>query len=71
MQPFDDPSHPPVGPFLMRDAQPLADPDRITDPLCLTQPSFGSRIRRAVRQAGEALAIISAIVAVGFAYASF
>ena len=53
----------------MKEPARLADPDGITDPVCLTQPSWRTRLRRASAQAAEALAVISSIVAVGLVYA--
>ena len=51
--------------FLMKEPARLADPDGITDPVCLTQLAWRTRRRRASAQAAEALAVISSTVAVG------
>jgi hypothetical protein len=71
MELFNDRHYQPRPAFLMPDRPPLADPDRITEPVCLTHPPARTRAVRSVAQAGEALAIISAMVAVGFIYTAF
>jgi hypothetical protein len=55
--------------FLMKNSTALADPDGVTDPICLTERSWRRRLRRASGQAAEAVAVISSIVVVGLVYA--
>ena len=35
------------------------------EPICLTAPGWRSQLRSSLRQAGEALAVIASIVAIG------
>lgn len=67
MNRFPD-DRPPADRFLMPEPAPLLDPEGITDPVCLAAPSLRSRLRSSGAQAGEALAVIGSIVAVGLVY---
>lgn len=54
--------------FLMKEPAPLIDPDGVTNPTCLIAAGWKSRLRSAGGQAGEALAVITSIVAIGLVY---
>ena len=41
------------------------EPIHPMEPICLTAPGWRSQLRSSLRQAGEALAVIASIVAVG------
>ncbi len=53
--------------FLIQEPR-LIDPDGVTEPLCIAEPSLRARLRQSVSQAGEAVAVIGSIVAIGLVY---